>query len=575
MIQLRFGQLRARATPALATLAAIFAITLSAYGDLVPDALRYQGTMTDQSGIPLDGERIVDFALYRDTRGGEPLWTEGMNVDFRDGVFTVTLGQTQPFPVGVFEAPVWLGVRLDRGEEYAKRLPLTATAFVLNADDAPSSSTTARDPNKHDERPGANDKPAHGEDTGQLAVNDQLRHLDAAPGKNPLDPRPPGKPGDARACPLGCASALDAHAGQANAHHTLLWADLGGSRIHTTRNRVGINTDSVDVEGTLHVRDSGTTAPVLFLEGGNSAEGDLTWKFGENLNVGSWNAATDDFTEALRISSGGRVSLFNDLTFSSETGDRLSLFGNRIGAANMYGFGVGSGTLYAKANGRHAWYVGENFDSSPEMALTSTGLGIGTNSPNHELVVQANNPAFQIRDDVSNNSANAARIELLERAGGSFNGGAFLHWNGESNRLFLGTKQSGVNTNVLVINRSGSNVGIGTQNPGNYRLAVNGAIRAKEIVVESGWADFVFADDYRLRSLSEVETHIDTHGHLPEIPSAATVAKEGVRVGEMESKLLQKIEELTLYMIDVNKRVAELENENVVLRAASEKGDAS
>lgn len=100
---------------------------------------------------------------------------------------------------------------------------------------------------------------------------------------------------------------------------------------------------------------------------------------------------------------------------------------------------------------------------------------------------------------------------------------------------------------------AGGNVGIGTASPGNYKLAVNGAIRSKEIVVETGWSDFVFEDDYPLPSLSEVEQHIKAHKHLPGIPSAKEVEAHGVSLGQMQSKLLQKIEELTLYVIDLKK----------------------
>jgi hypothetical protein len=207
--------------------------------------------------------------------------------------------------------------------------------------------------------------------------------------------------------------------------------------------------------------------------------------------------------------------------------------------------------------------------SAQNVFPANGNVGIGTNAPNHELVVQGNDPAMQIRDDTSDNSVNAARLELLERGGGSFNGGAFLWWNGSTNRLLIGTKASGVNTNVLVIDRARNNVGIGTQTlNNNYKLSVNGAIRSKEIVVEAGWADFVFADDYALMPLSEVASYIETHGRLPNIPSAAEVAEHGVPVGEMQSKLLQKVEELTLYLIDTQKSLAELRAENDVLRKA-------
>jgi len=93
-----------------------------------------------------------------------------------------------------------------------------------------------------------------------------------------------------------------------------------------------------------------------------------------------------------------------------------------------------------------------------------------------------------------------------------------------------------------------SNLGIGTTNPQN-KLDVNGTIRAKEIIVESDWADFVFDDGYELPSLAEVQEHIDEFGHLPGIPKESDVQQHGVSLGEMNARLLQKVEELTIYTL--------------------------
>lgn len=109
-------------------------------------------------------------------------------------------------------------------------------------------------------------------------------------------------------------------------------------------------------------------------------------------------------------------------------------------------------------------------------------------------------------------------------------------------------------------------IGIGTNNP-QYKLDVNGTIRAKEIKVETGWADFVFAPDYNLPSLEEVEAHIKAHKHLEGIPSEADVKENGVDLGEMNVKLLQKVEELTLYMIQQKKEIESLKMEVQQLRA--------
>ncbi len=106
-------------------------------------------------------------------------------------------------------------------------------------------------------------------------------------------------------------------------------------------------------------------------------------------------------------------------------------------------------------------------------------------------------------------------------------------------------------------------LGIGTTSFGSHKLAVEGSIGAREIKVEAtGWSDFVFEKDYELRTLEQVEEHINENGHLPEIPSEAEVTENGVNLGEMNAKLLQKIEELTLYLIEQNKQLDKA-NQNI------------
>lgn len=104
------------------------------------------------------------------------------------------------------------------------------------------------------------------------------------------------------------------------------------------------------------------------------------------------------------------------------------------------------------------------------------------------------------------------------------------------------------------------NIGIGTSSP-NYKLDVNGTIRANEIIVNTTGADFVFAEDYKLRPLSEVKAFIQENKHLPEIKSAQEMQENGVGINELQTQLLQKIEELTLYIIQQEERIKTLEAE--------------
>ncbi|WP_143080976.1 hypothetical protein [Chitinophaga rupis] len=126
------------------------------------------------------------------------------------------------------------------------------------------------------------------------------------------------------------------------------------------------------------------------------------------------------------------------------------------------------------------------------------------------------------------------------------------------------------NNNVLAVNSYGQNllmvkangsVGIGTQDTKGYKLAVNGNAIFTRVKVEaySGWPDYVFEKDYQLPALMDIEKYILEHKHLPDVPSAAIVEKEGQDLGEMNKILMRKVEELTLYLIAQDKRIKDLE----------------
>ena len=92
---------------------------------------------------------------------------------------------------------------------------------------------------------------------------------------------------------------------------------------------------------------------------------------------------------------------------------------------------------------------------------------------------------------------------------------------------------------------------------------IEGKIIANEVEIKQNvWADFVFKENYKLKSLYDLEEFINENGHLPDIPSEEEVKKDGISVGEINAKLLQKVEELTLYMIEQNKKM-DLQSEEI------------
>lgn len=167
-------------------------------------------------------------------------------------------------------------------------------------------------------------------------------------------------------------------------------------------------------------------------------------------------------------------------------------------------------------------------------------------------------------------STPTAPIEVIGdvRASGKYiitNVGAFDNENGNvkvwANSNLVLSSNGGYSTHFF-INTNG-NIGIGTVNP-DFKLTVNGNIKCEEmLVVVDVPADYVFDLDYKLMPLSEVGKYIKENKHLPNVPSAEEIKQNGWQVGEMNNKLLEKVEELTLYLL-------QLKDENEALKARVE-----
>ncbi len=189
---------------------------------------------------------------------------------------------------------------------------------------------------------------------------------------------------------------------------------------------------------------------------------------------------------------------------------------------------------------------GELVPGSGLTVSNETGhVGVGTPNPSAKLVV-SDGGAIGLEFS-PNNTTNSVLMEVYDRSSDTYKNLRILSAN-------------------TLLNDLGGNVGIGTTNP-QHKLSVNGTIKAKEVIVEAtGWADYVFADDYRLASLAEVEAHIAKKKHLPGIPSAVEIEESGVNVERMQAALLAKVEELTLHLISQDKSLQALKVENQALR---------
>jgi len=119
-------------------------------------------------------------------------------------------------------------------------------------------------------------------------------------------------------------------------------------------------------------------------------------------------------------------------------------------------------------------------------------------------------------------------------------------------------------SNSYMIMNAKGDLGIGTNNP-QQKLSVKGKIQAEEIKVTTSaadWPDYVFEEDYQLKTLKDLETFLKTNKHLPEMPTAEEVEQNGIQLGEMIKKLLKNNEELSLHVISLQKQIDELKKGN-------------
>lgn len=214
------------------------------------------------------------------------------------------------------------------------------------------------------------------------------------------------------------------------------------------------------------------------------------------------------------------------------------------------------------------------------ITATSTGkLGIGTLNPRASFDVGTSlpdtltavlgrlSPGNTVADGtylgVKSYNANATNIPmfgLISKFAGFMNCGVIFNKGSNTIGGYL-TFLTNDGTEQMRIDRYG-NLLIGTTVTGNFKLAVAGTIGAKKLTItQTGWADYVFHPDYKLPSLAEVESQIQANHKLPDIPSAKEIESKGLDVAEMQRLQMQKIEELTLYLIEEHKANVKLQQE--------------
>lgn len=343
----------------------------------------------------------------------------------------------------------------------------------------------------------------------------------------------------------------------------------------------------------------------LYYSGGNVGIGTAT----PSIPLEVSGAMGPTSTENLSASS-GKLALNSSSGITMKAGiDTLATFTGTATFPHLI-FGAGSSTSIGRSSGPdwldivnngpislHAPSMYIAAGSQGFLAQDNTSIGVGDTASGYRMFgavwSRGSGGNGQLSLGVATLGAPYAGGNLLLVAGGN-EGGAYGHLSQSDPTLIIhsrtaagtatnqwlsfqhntsnGVIQTG--TGSLILNPASGYVGIGTTAPcsgsvSNCMLAVKGAIRANEVVVDSGWSDYVFDPSYHLQPLGDVAEYVKENRHLPGIPSAQEVAEKGISVGDIQSKLLAKIEELTLHMIDIEsenhelrRRVEELEKDD-------------
>ncbi len=291
--------------------------------------------------------------------------------------------------------------------------------------------------------------------------------------------------------------------------------------------------------GRAIVHDTGNVLSLNYggdFTGGTRIGSDVFFKDGGNSYINSGNLGIGSYSPDYKLDVFGSIGVGSQSVNANTT--KIFL---KNPAGKTWAISSGANMITESSFSIYNWTDNQ---SNPFFHISNDGnVGVGTYSPEAK---------FHVQGDLQNNGN-----ILLGHMGDtnyltSREVGQILGIRGSQDIIFGTYTNNWINR--MIISNSG-NVGIGTINPAN-KLDVNGTIHSQEVKVDmTGWSDFVFKKEYNLPTLEQVEKHIAEKGHLENIPSEDEVLKNGINLGEMNANLLQKIEELTLYVIKLNKEI--------------------
>lgn len=252
---------------------------------------------------------------------------------------------------------------------------------------------------------------------------------------------------------------------------------------------------------------------------------------------------------ALASSSYGQVGFSG----TNNSGTNATALGFETTATGQYSTALG---FRSTASGGQSFAAGHWSTASGtySFGLGARAVAAGNHSMAFGLDVRANSLlSMIIGNGTGNGSANAMHNNIPNSL--------MIGFNSTIPTVFVGSSSGAGTTGRVGIGTTNTPTTIGSANISAYSLYVKGGILTEELRVRTGWADYVFLDDYKLTPLSEVAEFIEKNGHLPNVPSAAQVEEEGIEMGEITKVQQEKIEELTLYVIELQKQLDQLKTQ--------------
>ncbi len=535
-----------------------------------PRLISYQGRVTDNVGTPVNQNGAsVRFILYTDSTGGTIRWAEVTTKDIVDGLFSHVMGSLVALPDSLFinYDALFLEIMVN-GEVNQPRTRLVSSPRTASLHGSAGGTITS-------DVLIQTISPGNGLEVNQLGLGRAGRFSTDNP-FNTTEAMAAVTQGSGPAGAFLSEGSGPAVQATANGGGYSVYAQFGKGILSSI---AGDSDSSAAVLGLVTSPSPGSyTAAVRGRNLGTGFTGIGVWGSQGGSGWGVYGTADGILSQGVRGSSASGTAIAGYTTSGISgafNGGRVTI----LDATDASVGGAGTGYLVIGNTGADNIVADDNEIMARDNGATATlhvqanggtlavGHAVGTAPTGYALAVDGKT-LMEGGTDVSLASLTSGYLIIGQSSG--------LNLAFDNNEIVA--RANGLDT-ILYLQSEGGAVAIGGQSltmPDGYILVVDGKAIMEEVEVQlsNNWPDYVFEDGYELTPLDKLEELVKSQKHLPGVPPAAEVESEGLALGEMQSKLLEKIEELTLYVIELNKQVVGLRSEKQTLKSRIESLEA-